>query len=79
MWDVGGNEPCRALWPTYLNNASGLVFVIDSSDSRRFEEAKVELDTILLKVQHLKKFPVILLANKQDKPEAVSVEEVRGN
>ncbi|KAE9555868.1 hypothetical protein FO519_000953 [Halicephalobus sp. NKZ332] len=75
MWDVGGQESSRSLWPTYFKNASALIFVIDSSDPRRFEEAKVELDTILLKI-HQTKFPVIILANKQDKPEAVGAEEV---
>ena len=79
MWDIGGHESSRVLWPTYFKNASALIFVVDSSDSRRFEEAKVELDTILLKVHHLRKFPVLILANKQDKPEAVNVEEVRKN
>ena len=77
MWDVGGQESFRALWPTYLKNANAMIFILDASDSQKFEEAKVELDTVLNSLTTSQKFPIILLANKQDKPEAVPSKSVR--
>uniref|UniRef100_A0A7E4ZXY5 ADP-ribosylation factor-like protein 6 n=1 Tax=Panagrellus redivivus TaxID=6233 RepID=A0A7E4ZXY5_PANRE len=79
LWDISGQESYRSSWPTYLKNATALVFVIDASDSCRFEEAKVELDTILTFIEERIsiRFPVLLLANKQDIPEAESSESFK--
>lgn len=76
IWDVGGQESFRMLWPTYLKNATALIYVVDSSDPPRFEEAKVELETILATIPTQTKFPVIIVANKQDKPNAINPQEV---
>lgn len=54
-----------------------MIFILDASDSQKFEEAKVELDTVLNSLTTSQKFPIILLANKQDKPEAVPSKSVR--
>lgn len=37
----------RALWSEWLVHADAIVFVVDSADSARFEEAKRELDGLL--------------------------------
>uniref|UniRef100_A0AC34QHV9 ADP-ribosylation factor n=1 Tax=Panagrolaimus sp. JU765 TaxID=591449 RepID=A0AC34QHV9_9BILA len=75
VWDVGGQECFRMLWPTYLKNAVAMVFVIDASEPKRFEEAKVELDAALLTISSQTKLPVIIIANKQDKPGALDAEQ----
>ncbi|XP_070585792.1 uncharacterized protein [Erythrolamprus reginae] len=69
MWDVGGQERIRALWKHYSTNTDGLIFMVDSMDHYRFEEARVELES-LLEGDDLRGVPLILLANKQDLPEA---------
>ncbi|MGH0161306.1 UNVERIFIED_CONTAM: hypothetical protein FKN15_049086 [Acipenser sinensis] len=65
VWDVGGQQEMRTYWKHYFENTEGLVFVVDSADTARLEESKKELNHIL-KNDHLKKVPVVLLANKQD-------------
>ena len=59
----------------YFLNTQGIIFVIDSSDSDRFAEAKKDLD-MLLKESMLKDCPILFVANKQDLDNAKGVEEV---
>jgi GTPase SAR1 family protein len=33
----------RSIWQKYYQEASGLIFVVDSNDPQRFEEAKAAL------------------------------------
>ena len=47
MWDVGGQEILRQFWDQYLDNTDALVFVIDSSDVKRIQEARNELFKLL--------------------------------
>jgi len=50
--------------------------MIDAADTKRFQESKAELDYIL-EVPEIKTIPICILANKIDKKEAVSEEELR--
>ncbi|XP_017106031.1 ADP-ribosylation factor-like protein 4C isoform X4 [Drosophila bipectinata] len=43
VWDVGGQEKLRPLWRSYTRCTDGILFVIDSVDVERMEEAKMEL------------------------------------
>eukprot|EP00750_Incisomonas_marina_P025667 INCI5616.2.p2 GENE.INCI5616.2~~INCI5616.2.p2 ORF type:complete len:144 (+),score=21.76 INCI5616.2:93-524(+) len=40
VWDVGGQAKLRKLWRHYYKDVGGVIFVVDSCDSARFEEAK---------------------------------------
>ncbi|NXE52441.1 ARL14 protein, partial [Casuarius casuarius] len=75
FWDVGGQQEMRRLWCNFLENADGLLYVVDSSDKQRLEESKKEFE-LILKNEFIKSVPVVLLANKQDLPGAVNAEEV---
>ncbi|MBN3274141.1 IMA3 protein, partial [Polyodon spathula] len=75
VWDVGGQQEMRTYWKHYYEDTEGLVFVVDSADTARLEESKKELNHIL-KNDHLKKVPVVVLANKQDLPGALSTTEI---
>ena len=44
---------------------SGLIYVVDSTDTERLVEAKEELDSIL-DFEDMRGVPVLILANKQD-------------
>ncbi len=55
----------RALWHYYFENNDGIVFVIDSCDHDRFEEAQEELQS-MLSDDRLRDSAVLVLANKQD-------------
>merc|ERR1711965_992634 len=39
VWDVGGQDKIRPLWRHYYEDAQGVIFVVDSNDPARFEEA----------------------------------------
>ena len=39
IWDVGGLDKIRPLWRYYYSNTKGLIYVIDSTDKERFDEA----------------------------------------
>uniref|UniRef100_A0A914UL36 Uncharacterized protein n=1 Tax=Plectus sambesii TaxID=2011161 RepID=A0A914UL36_9BILA len=76
IWDVGGQEKLRPLWRSYIRQTDAIVFVVDSTDAERFEEAKLELHN-LLRLADIPAFvPVLLLANKQDLPTAVAQDEI---
>ena len=65
VWDVGGQDKIRVLWKHYYQNTDGLIFVVDSNDQDRIEDAAEELKK-LLEAEDLKNCPVLVLANKQD-------------
>ena len=75
VWDVGGQDKIRPLWRHYFSGAQGLVYVVDSSDRSRFDEAKNELDWIL-ESDEMVGVPVVILANKQDLPRAATPSDV---
>ncbi|KAM9112509.1 ADP-ribosylation factor-like protein 4D [Pangshura tecta] len=75
VWDVGGQEKLRPLWKSYTRRTDGLVFVVDSAEGERMEEARVELHRIT-RTSENQGVPVLILANKQDLPGALAASEV---
>ncbi len=75
VWDIGGQNTIRKLWKHYFVGTGGLVFVVDSVDKSRFSEAKEELDWIL-ENDEMAGVPVVIMANKQDMPNACSTSDV---
>lgn len=75
VWDVGGQDKLRPLWKSYTRRTDAMVFVVDSAEAERMEEAKVELHRIT-RTSENQGVPVLLLANKQDLAGALSVPEV---
>ena len=47
---------------------SGVIFVVDSTDRERLEEAKCELYNIIKSNEMLPRVPILVFANKQDLP-----------
>ena len=76
MWDLGGQTMYRKLWPHYFCDTDGIVFVVDASDRDRFGIAKDELHTLMSHKQ-LSDKPFLVLANKQDLPNAAQKKELR--
>ncbi|XP_072518230.1 ADP-ribosylation factor-like 10 [Salminus brasiliensis] len=72
--EIGGGEDLRVYWADFLRRTHILVYVVDSSDRSRLPVAKDELHRLLRVDTQL---PVVILGNKQDKPNAVSVPELR--
>jgi len=75
IWDVGGQDKIRHLWIHYYKNTDGLIFVVDSNDQDRIDEAAEELKKLLAE-EELKNCPVLVLANKQDLNGALALGEV---
>ena len=72
VFDVGGQEKIRELWSQYCRAADGLVLVVDSGDPARFIDVRTELVKLLHGTTHLSHASVLVLANKQDQPQALS-------
>eukprot|EP01106_Pelomyxa_sp_JSP_P009811 TRINITY_DN2663_c0_g1_i1.p1 TRINITY_DN2663_c0_g1~~TRINITY_DN2663_c0_g1_i1.p1 ORF type:complete len:182 (-),score=67.51 TRINITY_DN2663_c0_g1_i1:29-574(-) len=76
VWDLGGQGKIRPLWQQhYLQHTQGVIFVVDSSDRERVGEASEELHRMLGE-DELREAAVLVLANKQDLPQAMPVAEV---
>ncbi|XP_077442059.1 E3 ubiquitin-protein ligase TRIM23 [Vanacampus margaritifer] len=75
IWDVGGKHKLRPLWKHYYLNTQAVVFVIDSCHRDRLMEAHSELAKLLTE-KELRDALLLIFANKQDVPGAVSVEEM---
>ena len=65
VWDVGGQDKIRPLWRHYFSNTEGLVFVVDSKDTDRMEDARKALKQVL-ESNELQDALVLVFANKQD-------------
>ena len=77
IWDLGGQVKMRSMWEKYYAEADVVIFLLDSSDVARFDEAKIAygnyLSIILFHIadnvvkDHIMSHTrVILVANKQD-------------
>jgi len=75
MWDLGGQEKVRPLWQHYLQNTNLLVWIVDSTDKERIDECKDLLHKYLGE-SDLRDAALLVFANKQDLPTAMSVAEI---
>ena len=75
VWDVGGQDKIRPLWRHYFQNTQGLIFVIDSNDRERIGEAREELSR-MLNEDELREAVLLIFANKQDLPNAMTAAEI---
>ena len=75
-FDLGGHETARKIWKDYFPAVHAILFLIDSVDVKRFEEARKELENIL-ETPELVNIPIAILGNKIDMAGAVSVEELK--
>ena len=63
------------MWRHYFQNTQGLIYVVDSNDRERISEAAEELQK-MLREDELRDATLLVFANKQDLPNAMSVSEV---
>merc|ERR1712028_299907 len=64
VWDVGGQDKIRPLWRHYYQGTNGLIFVVDSNDRDRAEDAREEL-TKMLNEDEMRDAVVLVFANRQ--------------
>src|SRR3989338_7111566 len=75
LWDLGGQLALRSYWQLYFANASAIIFVVDSSDVDRMDLCRSELQGIVTH-EALSRVPILVLANKQDLPNALSAADI---
>ncbi len=75
VWDVGGQDKLRPLWRHYFQNTNGIIFVVDSNDRERIPNARDEVHKMLAE-DDLRDSVLLVYANKQDLPNAMSTAEV---
>lgn len=75
VWDLGGHDTVQPLWSFHWEGAHALIFVVDSSDLQRIEEAAIEL-ALILNDPSMKDVVLLVFANKQDVPGALSAWDV---
>ena len=65
----------RDLWRYYYSGTDGVIFVVDSADKERIDSVKETLQ-YMLNEDELRNSALLVLANKQDLPDVMSVNEV---
>ncbi|XP_017136378.1 ADP-ribosylation factor 1-like isoform X2 [Drosophila miranda] len=74
VWDVGSQDRIRPLWTQYfLDITQFLIFVVDSSDRERIDEASNDLRRMMAQDERR---VLLIFANKEDLPNAMSAAEV---
>jgi len=74
LTDMPGRKRLRVAWEgaTSSSHAIAIVFIVDSADESRFGQARTELH----RVAKTSSLPLLVLANKQDLPQAATADEV---
>jgi len=65
IFDLGGQEDFRGIWPEINEKSDGLVYVVDSTDVVRLDESK-QIFYNIIKTQINPLIPVMILLNKCD-------------
>ena len=74
-WDVGGRDKIRPLYRHYFANTQGLIYVIDSKDIDRLDDARDELWRMLGE-DELRDAPLLIYLNKIDLEKTMTANEV---
>lgn len=76
-YDLGGHAAARRIWRREINGiVDGIVFIIDTTDHKRFEETQIELQRLLTD-DKLQNTPFAIIGNKIDAKGAVSEIELK--
>uniref|UniRef100_A0A1I7ZA16 ADP-ribosylation factor 1-like 2 n=1 Tax=Steinernema glaseri TaxID=37863 RepID=A0A1I7ZA16_9BILA len=81
IWDVSGQGELHRLWHQYINNdAPGIIFVVDSTESspERIQYVRKVLHDFM-RHDSLKDSVVLIIASKSDLPGAMSKDQVAEN
>jgi ADP-ribosylation factor-like protein 13B len=73
--DMGGGVKIRKIWESYYADSHGVIYVVDASDEERLAESKQCLAEVREHAQLAGK-PILIFANKQDLPGALSAPEL---
>lgn len=75
IWDMGGQERLQVLWSHHYQDKDALIFVVDSSDYDRLNDARDALSRVL-NDDAIKGLPLLIWANKADLNNSLSEDEI---
>ncbi|ELU37696.1 Arf domain-containing protein [Rhizoctonia solani AG-1 IA] len=83
FFDLGGQRDIRTIWSKYYDDCHAVIYMIDAADRDRLWDGwevfgTLGMQTVLAHPQILD-VPLLLLANKQDAPNSLSVNDVRAS
>ncbi|XP_033740377.1 transcriptional regulator ATRX homolog [Pecten maximus] len=70
LYDIGGGKNVRRIWTHYFHEIYGVIYVVDSTATKRISEIQENLKNLLEHPQVTGK-PLLLLANKSDLKDAM--------
>jgi len=76
VYDLGGNSKFRSVWQRFYAEIWGYIYLVDASDSDRFQESMATLQE-MQNHKMLKGKPFIVVANKQDLPGAKTAADIK--
>merc|ERR1719429_737623 len=68
VWDVGGQDRIRPLWRHYFTGTNAVIYVVDSNDRDRTEDAREDAReelTKMLNEYEMRDAVLLVFANKQ--------------
>lgn len=79
FWDLGGQKQLRRMWLQYFDQCHGIIFIIDLTDTDRFQECYETIVDIARNTawEGSVNVPILMLANKQDLPQAVDLVQLK--
>ncbi|XP_078589257.1 ADP ribosylation factor 4-like isoform X1 [Branchiostoma floridae x Branchiostoma japonicum] len=75
-WDLGGRDKATPLWRHYYQNTDAIIIVLDSNDREWLPEMRQEIG-MYLEEDELRDCLFLILANKQDLPNALHPDVIR--
>merc|ERR1712071_699455 len=75
VWDIGGQDKIRKLWRYYYQGTHAIIYVVDSNDRDRIEDAREELHKMFGE-EELSEACLLVFANKQDLPNSMPAAEI---
>jgi small GTP-binding protein len=76
FYDLGGGKKIREIWHQYYHDVHGVIYFVDSSSSEESIKESKELFQQTMSHNFLKNKPLLVLANKQDKSNSFSVDDI---
>lgn len=74
-WDLGGQPRFRPMWERYCRGVNAIVFIVDIADIAVLPDAREELHALMTQPS-LEGIPLLVLGNKSDLPEKLTVDEL---
>ena len=75
IWEVGGQDKIRRIWPEFYKDSDAVIYVVDSSCRERIVEAREELFKAL-RDERLEKAKLLVYLTRKDMPNAMEPGEL---